>query len=541
MEFEMKKFSVLFFALVLALFSISCGGGGDGGKECNPDEECCGNECPDNTTDTVDDKTDGDTGDTQTDGDEDVTTPDDDKDVTTPDDDSNSADCYADFDDTIEKIQKGEISEQAEVTTQCVVTGIFYDQDEEFNNTAIKGVYVSELIPEAKPYTGIYVFIKATAPVDEYKVGDKLEVKGIYKEYYDNSQIEASDIKKLGTCPLPEPAVVEPASVATPFEVSGKDDNGYDTYAPTANHGPDAEKYEGVLIQVEDVEITNKYIGHGNFELDNSLVVTKTLFYYEGDRSKGTKFDSITGILVYEFEAFRLAPRSADDFVGGDSADSDTGHDDTDADTGDTVAPTTVKEIQSGTKEKKDLVRIENAIVISPVISKSFSDGGTGYTLYVSDGNRGDYSGLYIYQVTADTAPAKGDKVTIEGQVDFYGNQWEVKNAKNAGSITKTGTGTVPAALEKAYTALSDKDKGTLIKVTDTLTVDSVETPEGKNYTKVTFKEKVGEDALIAENFGTVKLPALATGDKVSVTGIYDTIFGSNGFYVIDANDIVKK
>ena len=540
MEFEMKKFSVLFFALVLSLFSISCGGGGDGGKECNPDEECCGNECPDNTTDTVDDKTDGDTGDTQTDGDEDVTTPDDDKDVTTPDDDSNSADCYADFDDTIEKIQKGEISEQAEVTTQCVVTGIFYDQDEEFNNTAIKGVYVSELIPEAKPYTGIYVFIKATAPVDEYKVGDKLEVKGIYKEYYDNSQIEASDIKKLGTCPLPEPAVVEPASVATPFEVSGQDENGYDTYDPTANHGPDAEKYEGVLIQVEDVEITNKYIGHGNFELDNSLVVTKTLFYYEGDRSKGTKFDSVTGILVYEFSAFRLAPRSADDFVGGDSADSDTGHDGGDTGSAE-VETSTIKDIQSGTKEKKDLVRIENAIVISPVISRSFNDGGTGYTLYVSDGNRGDYSGLYIYQVTADTAPAKGDKVTIEGQVDFYGNQWEVKNAKNAGSITKTGTGTVPAALEKAYTALSDKDKGTLIKVTDTLTVDSVETPEGKNYTKVTFKEKVGEDALIAENFGTVKLPALATGDKVSVTGIYDTIFGSNGFYVIDANDIVKK
>ena len=118
-------------------------------------------------------------------------------------------------------------------------------------------------------------------------------------------------------------------------------------------------------------------------------------------------------------------------------------------------------------------------------------------------------------------------------QVDFYGNQWEIKNAKNAGSITKTGTGTVPAALEKAYTALSDADKGSLIEINE-LTVKSVETPEGKDYTKITFEEKVGDKELIAENFGNVTFQTYQAGDVLYVKGIYDVIFGSNGFYILN-------
>ena len=136
---------------------------------------------------------------------------------------------------------------------------------------------------------------------------------------------------------------------------------------------------------------------------------------------------------------------------------------------------------------------------------------------------------------------AKGDKVTIEGQVDFYNNQWEVKNSKTAGSITKTGTGTVPAAVTKAYNALSDADKGSLIELTDELTVKSVEKPEGKNYTKITFEEKVGDKELIAENFGDVTFPTFQAGDKLHVKGIYDVIFGSNGFYILDAGDLEKR
>ena len=526
----MKKFLVSFIVLALCLFAVACGKTTDSHK-CDPTKECCDGEgvgccdpekedCPCVGEDCPCDPT---------------------KECC----DENSVIC---------KIQTGLIAEGKEVTVnECVVTAVYYAQDESFNNTAIKGIYVSDIIPQAKPYTGIYVFIKATAPVDEYSVGDKLEVKGIYKEYYENSQIESTEIQKLGTADVPKPAEIsDPASIATPFEVTGQDEKGYDVYSPTANHGEDAEKYEGVLVRVTDVEITNKYIGHGNFELDNSLVVTKTLHYYEGDRSEGVVFESAKGILVYEYDAFRLAPRAESDLVIGvhppkddDDVIDDSDNEDPDVD----FEPATIKEIQSGTVAERTAVKIEKAIVISPVIEQT-KGGNTMYSFYVSDGNKGDYSGLYIYNATA-AAPVKGDELTIEGKALYYKNsqselgQWEIgsKDDVSCKITEKTGTGkTVPAALQKAsYTALSDKDRGSLIELTDELTVKSVEKPEGKDYTKITFEEKVGNKELIAENFGEVTFPAFQAGDKLHVKGIYDVIFGSNGFYILSADGLEKR
>jgi predicted extracellular nuclease len=531
----MKKILISLTVLALCLFAVACGKTtADNSTPCEPDKECCdgvGN-CPNDTdTDTIDDvDTDTDTGDadTQHDDCDDEDCIDDGDTDTADDDDDSPKECD---DSVICKIQRGEFKEETTVTTECVVTAVDIksekQEDGTYEDKGIKGLYVSEIIPKALPYSGIYVFIKSTPSLNEYKVGDKLEVTGTYKEFNLSSQIEATNIKHKGEAAVPEPAEIEdPSTIATPFEINGKDDNGYDTYEPnSAMSGEDAEKYESVFVKVKDVEVTNKYLGNANFEVTGGLAIAPTLHKYEGDISKGTKFESIQGILIYSFNAFRLAPRSDDDIK--EKIIEPTG--------------TSIKDIQSGKKGTGEIVSIENAIVISPVLSKNFNDGGKGYAFYVSDGTTGDYSGLYIYYVSAETAPAKGDKVTIEGQVDFYNNQWEIKNAKSAGSITKTGTGTVPAALEKAYTALSDKDKGSLIEITDELTVKSVEKPEGKNYTKITFEEKVGDKELIAENFGNVTFPDFQAGDKLHVKGIYDVIFGSNGFYIIDANDIDKR
>ena len=519
----MKKFLVSLIVLALCLFTIACGSTtSKGDTDCNPDEEDCDD--TNTNTDTDNDSTDP-TNPTNPTDPTNPTNPTDPTEPTEPTEPTTESDCNS----VICKIQKGEKSEGEKVTTDCVVTGILYNQDknDNYKNISIKGLYVSDIIPQAKPYTGIYVFIKDSADLGAYEIGDKLEVTGNYSEFYESSQIEMTDIKKLGKADVPEPAEIkDPSRIATPFEVTGQDDKGYDKYDPTANHGPDAESYESVLVKVKGVEVTNKYLGNSNFEVTGGLAIAPTIHKYEGDISKGTKFESIQGILLYSYDAFRLAPRDNDDVVPAIIEEE----------------PSTIKAIQGGEKEVGDLVSIENAIVISPVLSKDFNDGGKGYAFYVSDGTTGDYSGLYIYYVSAETAPAKGDKVTIEGQVDFYNNQWEVKNSKTAGSITKTGTGTVPAVLEKAsYTALSDADKGSLIELTDELTVKSVEKPEGKNYTKITFEEKVGDKELIAENFGDVTFQDFQAGDKLHVKGIYDVIFGSNGFYILDAGDLEKR
>lgn len=525
----MKKFSVMFFALILALFCVACGSTTKDNTDCDVDEDCgdttadteTGDTTPSGDTDTSD-TTPG--GDTDTDSND--TTPGGDTDTDT---DTGSEEPAANG--IITKIQKGEIAEKSEVTVpECVVTAILYATDNETHeNTAIKGVYVSELLKKAQPYSGIYIFIKETAALDEYAIGDKLEVKGTYTEYYESSQIEAAEIKKLGTADVPEPALIEdPAKVATPFEENEASTESC-KWEPTANHGADAEKYESVLVKVEDVTVTNANICHGAFEVTGDLAVDKTLYYYKGKRSEGQEFESIQGILIYSYDAFRLAPRAEDDFVKGDSADTgDTGHNPPDG--GDTasgeIVDSTVKAVQSGTMQDK-LVKIENAIVISPVVVKTYSDA-TKYSFYVSDGNTGDYSGLYIYQVSSDTAIAKGDKVTIEGLVTKFKKQWEIKGVDNADTITKTGTGTVPTVVEKTVAALTDADKGTYVKITDELTVASVD-----DKGKVTFTND-----FTAEGFGDVTL-SLAAGDKVKLSGIYDAVYGTMGLFVIDANDIL--
>ncbi|NVB43873.1 hypothetical protein G6O69_39140 [Pseudenhygromyxa sp. WMMC2535] len=78
-----------------------------------------------------------------------------------------------------------------------------------------------------------------------------------------------------------------------------------------------AEDYEGVLIQVADVSVTNEDLGYGEFEVTGGLVVTDIFF----DQDSWTlpalddAYTSITGPLTYSYEVNKIAPRDASDLV----------------------------------------------------------------------------------------------------------------------------------------------------------------------------------------------------------------------------------
>lgn len=436
----MKKFSVIFLALMLALFFAACGKT-TVGHPCDPNKECCEGEglCVDDDDDIDDDDDVIEKHEPPCEGEE----------CCDPATECCDGEGKCDCDPAVEccdgegicediceseicKIQQGEVLEGTEVTVkECVVTAIFYNEDEDHNKTAIKGIYVSDIIPEAKPYTGIYVFIKGNEAVDKYKVGDKLEVKGTYKEYYENSQIEAAEINKLGTADLPKPAVVTPESVATPFELVGEE------YSPTANHGADAEKYEGVLVKVENVKITNPNLGHGSFEVAGKLSVTKDLYYYNGSRSKGVEFDSITGILVYSYDAFQLAPRSIDDFEV-------------------KIINTTISQIQKEEIATGSTVKISESVVTA-IAYKSEKQSDDTYKnvaikgLYISEiiPQAEPYTGIYVFiKSTADVdAYAVGDKLEVTGTFEEYYESTQISLADTA-NINKLGTADVPAPAE---------------------------------------------------------------------------------------------
>ncbi|MBR6244472.1 hypothetical protein IKR20_02725 [bacterium] len=420
----MKKVTYLIFIAIFACLALVACGGGDKGGETVPDG--------DTATDTGDTVTDGDpadTGDTVTDGDTDEIEID--GDTGTDTDDIEETDV--DIEGTIVDIQTGLVPSDTEVTFECVVTAIAYNQDDSTHeNQSIKGLYVSELIDKAAPYTGIYVFIKKTAGVNEFKVGDKLEITGVYSERYEVSQIAVEDngnILYLGTADVPEPAeIADSSTIATPYELVDEE------YSPTANHGADTEKYESVLVRVKDVEITNSDLGHGAFEVTGNLAINKELFYYPGSRSEGVKFDSISGVLIYSFNAFQLAPRSIDDFKV-------------------KIEDATIRAVQKAEVVKGSTVKISESVVTAIAYNQdSTTHENTAIKgLYVSEiiPQAEPYTGIYVFiKGTADVdAFAVGDKLEITGTVDEYYDSTQI-SLVGTDNIKKLGTADLPAPAE---------------------------------------------------------------------------------------------
>ncbi len=149
------------------------------------------------------------------------------------------------------------------------------------------------------------------------KPGDVITVTGGALTYYCFTEFDAKLWSK-------ETAVEAP--VATTLTV--------DAIGETASTD-DNEKYEGALVTLNDVVVSNvEFKGddgktHGEIvigkdENDQSLIVKPSLAWstgfssYDGDSKtwsvhveKGKKYSSITGVLTYDFNKYRLVPVSA--------------------------------------------------------------------------------------------------------------------------------------------------------------------------------------------------------------------------------------
>ncbi len=220
----------------------------------------------------------------------------------------------------ITRIQTGEFYAGAQVSAEVVVTGVEHSDDgaPAYNPIGIRALFVSDVLEQAAEYSGIYADLPISESLGFYAVGDLLSLDGLYSEYYQGSQIDVVDVIKLGEADLPVPVfIADPSTVATRFAP------GSEGWSPSTDHGVASEAHEGVLIQVRDVQVTVGSLGHGMFEIksqdasedDYGLAVDTQLYFLPPpSRPNGTRFTSITGILTYTFEAFKLAPRSFDDF-----------------------------------------------------------------------------------------------------------------------------------------------------------------------------------------------------------------------------------
>lgn len=157
------------------------------------------------------------------------------------------------------------------------------------------------------PYTGIYIFgysWKATdAAAKIPAVGDKVEVTGTYKEYYDLTEIDKASIVKKGKATKPiAPVKVKAADIKT--------------------KGKDAEGYEGMLVEVETITVGDAVKTSGTtpttvgFKDKTSGLIIENMVYdflKPTAPAKDTVYTSVVGVMGYSYTERRLYPRSAAD------------------------------------------------------------------------------------------------------------------------------------------------------------------------------------------------------------------------------------
>ena len=194
------------------------------------------------------------------------------------------------FGTTIYDIQSGAVNEGESVIIQGIVTaanGETPDGDGSF--------YIQD---GAGAYNGINVISS------DYTVsrGDLVELYGEYVEYYGKSEIsepENLEILSSGNA-LPESEVL------------------------SLDQG-DWEPWEGVLIQIQSVTISNDDAEYGEWDVreigGTNMMRIDNAGNYTYSPSNGDQFESITGPLNYTYDFFKIIPRDDLDIVQGSPPD----------------------------------------------------------------------------------------------------------------------------------------------------------------------------------------------------------------------------
>lgn len=148
-------------------------------------------------------------------------------------------------------------------------------------------------------YSGIYLDVDATTAPQGVTVGTTtVDIEGTYEEQNGNSAIKVTSITNIGNAVNPvTPVVVSSATLADPVE---------------------AEKWEGVLIRVNEAGVTDENADaaqdFGEFRIDNAVRVNDLLFAQATPESLCDVYAFIAGPLNFGFGNYKIEPRDANDY-----------------------------------------------------------------------------------------------------------------------------------------------------------------------------------------------------------------------------------
>ena len=300
----------------------------------------------------------------------------------------------------------------------------------------LKGFFVAD--PSANKWGGLQITVSKEF-AESLAVGDVVDIKGRVEEYFGNTQINAQpsvggDVKKTGANQLDQlkPVVVPVAELGQhPADKNKPDEAG-------------TEPYEGMLVEVQNVEVETAPDSRGAFTLKGGVVVDRTLFTYAAN--KGDTFKSLRGVILYSFDRYRLLPRSIDDITceGADGKCTPT------------INTRTVADLQNPASANfvsvNQRAELKGVVVTSPIYAVSANLKG----FFVADSAfPGQWGGVLVVVETAFTeALVPGDIVDVVGTKEefFHNTQFNADKGKQ-GSVTKTGGG---ASLQYTIVELTD-------------------------------------------------------------------------------------
>lgn len=168
--------------------------------------------------------------------------------------------------------------EDRTVHIEGVVTGNFEDDNQ---------VFIAN--PEGGPWSAIALYDSPVQP----ERGDLVVVSGEVSEYEG-----FTEIKNI-----------------TSLDIISEEEEPRPHTPNTAECG--AEEYEGVLLEVRDVVVTNEDLGWGEWEVDDGSgpLVINDLGDYSYIPQDGDTLEVVRGVLNYSFGNFKLEPRDDEDFL----------------------------------------------------------------------------------------------------------------------------------------------------------------------------------------------------------------------------------
>ena len=188
------------------------------------------------------------------------------------------------------------------VKVEGIVTGIA----QQYNKSKLNGFFIQD--PDYP--AGVYVY--STEEAGNVKIGDKVTVKGTTSDFKSLLEITPTSVEKTGT------GTVTPKTLTAAETIQGT----------TAEKG--RNPYDSALVHVAGLKVVNydegpegSAAGYAAFAcvdgsnnasyIDDFIMGTDDL---KAAVKPGITYD-VTGVLVYDYNRSKIAPRSADDLIAG--------------------------------------------------------------------------------------------------------------------------------------------------------------------------------------------------------------------------------